>query len=675
MISRWRKKIKTKSLRALAIALIFVLAVYGVVLWPSRSLAVRVSPKRANYYLSWEIIDNKIAELAKWDLLILDMETQINSQNALKKIRQLNPSIKILVYITPQEIRNDAASGASVMRKRLVSGINPNWYLTDVQNNKITFWPGTWMLNVADNAPEINGVKFNQYLAKFVSQEILSTGLWDGVFYDNAWKDVKWLTGDTVDFNKDGLKDTDIDNHWREGMRAVYKETRRLTNNRYLIIGNATSDVYKNDLNGIMLESFPSLGWEESMRVYSSNQDGLPQPRINIINTNTGNKGNSNDFKKIRFGLASTLLLDGQYSFDFGDKDHAQTWWYDEYDVELGKPITAAISLNNKTQFKEDVWRREYENGIALVNSTLESRDVDLGGEYEKITGAQDPAVNDGSIVNQVSLQAKDGLVMLRTFQTLKNVVFTNGNFVQFFDKNGKRVRNGLFVYENGVLGGTKLYHGDLNGDGTEEKIMATGQKLEIFNSVGGTWFSDYPFGRDYQGGLRVTVEKLSDSPEDTIIVSQDKDGKVIIYNYHGGIVKDGIFPLGKSYKTGLSIAIAKEKNKAGKIIVGAGGGKFPEVLIYSSTLSKISKRFFVDNKTLKEELNLAVGDVNGDKSPEIIAVLNSGINKLIKIYTLSGKLLSQFKVSTEFSAGVAKVGAADVNFDGVDEVVLMSGQ
>lgn len=411
------------------------------------------------------------------------------------------------------------------------------------------------------------------------------------------------------------------------------------------------------------------------MRVYSSNQDGLPQPRINIINVNTGNKGNSSDFKKIRFGLASTLLLDGQYSFDFGDKDHAQTWWYDEYDVELGKPISSAVSLTNKPQFKEDVWRREYENGIALVNATAETKDVNLGGEYEKIIGTQDRAVNDGSIVNQVSLQAKDGLVMLRTFQTLKNVVFSNGNFVQFLDKNGKRVRNGLFVYENGILGGTKLYHGDLNGDSNDEKIMAIGQKLEIFNSVGGTWFSDYPFGRDYHGGLRVAVEKLSDSPEDTIIVSQDKGGQVVIYNYHGGIVKDGIFPLGKSYKTGLSIAIAKEKNKADKIIVGAGGGRLPEVIIYDNKLSKISKRFFADNKKLKGEFNLAVGDVNGDKTPEIIAVLNSGVNKLVKIYSLSGKLLSQFKVSAEFSVGVAKAGAADVNFDGVDEIVLMNGQ
>ena len=84
------------------------------------------------------------------------------------------------------------------MRRKLAAGIGESWYLTDTENNKITFWPGTWMLNVADNAPEINGLKLNKYIARFVAQEILSSGVWDGVFYDNAWKDVKWLAGDAL---------------------------------------------------------------------------------------------------------------------------------------------------------------------------------------------------------------------------------------------------------------------------------------------------------------------------------------------------------------------------------------------------------------------------------------------------------------------------------------------
>ncbi len=664
-----------KKLRIYAAALMLVAVIYVGLLFPRDSSAVRVSPKRANYYLGWEIPYSKITELAKWDLLILDMETQVKSLGALKKIRELNPDIIMLVYITPQEIKNDASSGASVMRKKLASGINPLWYLTDISNNKLSFWPGTSLLNVADNSPEINGLRLNKYIAQFVAQDLLSTGLWDGVFYDNAWKDVKWLTGDFVDLNKDGQQDSDIDTHWREGTRAIYRETRALTNNKYIIVGNATSDAYKNDLNGIMLENFPSLGWEETMRVYNTNQDGSSEPRINIINANTGNTGKSNDFKKFRYGLASTLLINGYYSFDFGDKSHNDVWWYDEYDIELGKPLTLAVSLSGTSQFKPGVWRREYENGIALVNSGTESQEIDLGGEYEKISGVQDPITNDGAVVSEVSLKAKDGLVMLRAFQSLKNVVFTNGNFVRFFDQIGNRARNGLFIYENNVPGGAKIYNGDLNGNGTDEKIMATGQKLEIFNALGGIWFQDYPFGRDTKSSLRVTVGKLSDSLEDSIIVSQDKGGQVIIYNYHGGIEKEGIFPLGKNYKAGLVAAIAKEKNKAGKIIIGAGGGRLPEVIIYDNNLSKVSKRFFVDSKKLKGDLGLAVGDLNGDEAPEIIVAFNSGINKKIKVFNLAGKLLSQFTVSAGFDAGPMSLGSADVDFDGKDEIILMNGQ
>ncbi|TSC84892.1 MAG: Uncharacterized protein G01um101413_276 [Parcubacteria group bacterium Gr01-1014_13] len=626
-------------------------------------------PKKANYYLNWEIPYSKITELAKWDLLILDMETQVKSLGALKKIRELNPDIIMLVYITPQEIKTDAASGSSVMRQKLAAGINESWYLTDIQNKKLTFWPGTWLLNVADNSPQINGIRLNKYMAQFVANDLLSTGLWDGVFFDNAWKDVKWLTGDSVDLNKDGQPDSDIDTHWQEGMRFVYNETRALTNNKYAIVGNATSDVYKNDLNGAMLESFPSfLGWQNSMRIYNSSESNADQP-INIINVNTGNTGKSTDLKKFRFGLASTLLLGGFYSFDYGDQDHGQTWWYDEYDVRLGEPISTAVSLNNTSKFAEDVWRRDYQNGIVLVNPTSVPQEVDLNGEYEKITGLRDSSVNDGSVVSQVTLQPRDGLILLRTFQSLKNVVFANGNFVQFFDKTGNRVRNGLFVYDNDVPGGSKVYHGDLDGDGRQERIVAVGQKMEIFNTSG-KLFSGYPFGRDHKGDLRIAVGKLANEDHDSLIVSQSDSGKIAIYNYFGESIKEGIFPLGKNYKAGLSTAIASEN----RVVVGTAGNRLPEVLIYDSKISKISKRFFVSNTKIKGALSIAVGDLDGDKNPEIITLLNNGKSKQVKVFNISGKLLSQFKVSTGFNSGASSVGTADVDFDGKDEIILMNG-
>lgn len=61
-----------------------------------------------------------------------------------------------------------------------------------------------------------------------------------------------------------------------------------------------------------------------------------------------------------------------------------------------------------------DVYRRDFEGGTALVNATERPVYVDLWGTYRKIRGTQDPAVNDGTLVADVIIPAKDGIVLLR---------------------------------------------------------------------------------------------------------------------------------------------------------------------------------------------------------------------------------------------------------------------
>ena len=61
-----------------------------------------------------------------------------------------------------------------------------------------------------------------------------------------------------------------------------------------------------------------------------------------------------------------------------------------------------------------EVWRRDFENGVALVNASESAVTVDLGGTFRKIDGTQDRTVNDGSAISSVTLPAKDGIVLLR---------------------------------------------------------------------------------------------------------------------------------------------------------------------------------------------------------------------------------------------------------------------
>ncbi|MEA5079172.1 MAG: carbohydrate binding domain-containing protein [Anaerolineaceae bacterium] len=81
----------------------------------------------------------------------------------------------------------------------------------------------------------------------------------------------------------------------------------------------------------------------------------------------------------------------------------------------LGKQV-ANIWLGDVSlkQGNADVYRRDFEHGIVLVNATRQAVTLQLGGEFRKINGQQDPAVNDGSIVTEVTLPAQDGIILLR---------------------------------------------------------------------------------------------------------------------------------------------------------------------------------------------------------------------------------------------------------------------
>ena len=57
---------KIKRYHLVSAALVLVLAAYVGVLFPRSSSALRVSPRRANYFLGWEIPASKVSELAKW---------------------------------------------------------------------------------------------------------------------------------------------------------------------------------------------------------------------------------------------------------------------------------------------------------------------------------------------------------------------------------------------------------------------------------------------------------------------------------------------------------------------------------------------------------------------------------------------------------------------------------
>ncbi len=114
-------------------------------------------------------------------------------------------------------------------------------------------------------------------------------------------------------------------------------------------------------------------------------------------------------------------------------------------------------------------------------------------------------------------------------------------------------------------------------------------------------------------------------------------------------------------------------KNKSEKLLISPQKG-YQSLLKIADQDGKIIKSFLAYDKQFNGGVNIASGDVNGDGKKEIITAAGIGGGPHIKIFNLNGELIGQwFAFNNNFRGGV-KVASADVNSDGLDEIIAAQG-
>ncbi len=620
------------------IALITALVAAALVLSMRAAAAAIKTPqdkyvRTANYFLKAGT-DLRYADaplLAKYDLLVFPAEAQLYNPGVIRKIRQLHPTIIILAYVPTKSYNfgwNDS------LHEKLRRGIDDAWWLVDPSGNNISVWPNTAVLN---------GIgPWHNYLPQFVHDEIWSTGLWDGIFYDEFSSNASWMNGGNIDAQRDGGKDdpTLLDVAWKRGMINLLKTTRELLGNDAIIITNGDStDDLQRDVNGRMFESFPTPWeaggtWSGVMANYLRLHTLVGHAPVFIVNVNTGNTGNDVDYKKVRYGITSTLLGDGFFSFDFGESDHGQLWRYDEEDVRLGLPTGPAtnVALPKDRRLRAGVWRRDFQNGIALVNSASTPQTVQFKEEFEKIHGSQDPNINDGTIVSSVTLAPADGLVLMKRVQRLTNSVFPNGGFVRLFDKSGEKKRNGFFAYEAPFDGAAMIAIKDLDGDGGQEKVVAGKTSITIYKEDGSRAASFMPYGPDYNLGINFALGDLDGDGKQEIVTGAGIGGgpRVRIFKADGMQAGPGFFAFDQSMRGGVQVAVGDLYGTGRQMIIaGAGRGDMPRVQVFTKSGERVQGEFLAYDYRFRGGVRVSAGDLNGDGRPDLIATADDGSRRV----------------------------------------------
>lgn len=200
---------------------------------------------------------------------------------------------------------------------------------------------------------------------------------------------------------------------------------------------------------------------------------------------------------------------------------------------------------------------------------------------------------------------------------------------VSVFDGNQGGIFGGFRPYDPAFTGGITVAAADFDGDGHSELITAPGpgspQEVRVFDGrTVGVVHSLFPFGSEFQGGVRVAAGDLNGDGTPDIIVGAGAD---------------------------------------------AGG---PHVKVFDGLTSNELHSFFAYGESFAGGVSVAAGDVNGDGKADIITAPDSSMGPLVKVFDgkTGAELAAFFAFDPRFRGGV-HVAAGDVTGDGADNIVV----
>jgi Hypothetical glycosyl hydrolase family 15 len=275
---------------------------------------------------------------------------------------------------------------------------------------------------------------------------------WDGVWSDNWIHTIgrSWFYGSLLDTDLNGVVDDPIDlrRRWDKGLALAGETLRELLPGKtiggngiwygssshegddpdsWLAEANITQIEYQNDYYrksgdfvGLVDEWLSHPDPSGLTRYFVVEQAAMTESGAKYSATGDVNAPhnmlNPGVMKGMRWGLTLALMAGGYFEVN-PDQMHDARWWYDEYDGGVGIRQRGYLgdALAAPRQLVANVWRRDFEHGIALNNSTDGAVVIDLESPYRHLVGDQNPALNDGSTVTSVTIPAHDGVILLRT--------------------------------------------------------------------------------------------------------------------------------------------------------------------------------------------------------------------------------------------------------------------
>jgi hypothetical protein len=330
-----------------------------------------------------------------------------NMQSAAAAVKAINPNIKLLPYTNLMELEPGVSSSGSAYSPIYVAAIAANWFLR-------TSWPGGGItdadglsqlgLNQTTSTNAVAGKNYLQWRATWTAASEFASG-WDGIYLDNVFYQPRV----SADYSQSGGSQSPsaAAQNWRNGYVAYVGYLRAALPANSQVWGNVADwadgsiSGYNQLLDGGVIESiigqsysYESQGWAAMMNAYKIVMNATKPGGYQIFSQD----GTASDYQGMRYGLTSCLLDNAYYYVNVNNSTIA---WFDEFNSNLGAPAagptgsaTATYSNGGLTVYQNGVWRRDFVNGIVLVNPKGNgTQTVTLETSYKHLSGTQAPSI------------------------------------------------------------------------------------------------------------------------------------------------------------------------------------------------------------------------------------------------------------------------------------------
>ena len=351
-------------------------------------------PRICNYFTGYT--DLQYCEmLSRWDVVVLNCNLQMIRPGMADSLRAHNPEITLLTYYPVAIIWPDYPAHGTIAEGLGDKIDESDWWLYDSRGNRIANSDGSWFVNISTRCHEdANGQTAYEWMAQYLADEIIASGMWDGVLLDGFFEQAHWINNIEewfeelpagIDANRDGVADSadSLNLWWGDGIERFLIHLRQEIGDLPVLVGNGKNTGMAAYLNGGIRERFPLMhgGWEPNMfedyGYLSLCRDYLQDP-MNLtllisfwLDEDAGMYGpvrTASYERFLRFTLASSLLGDGYYILNGTE---SQLWWEDLYELKMGAPLTEIYADSIWNDMYGDysmVWRRDFSNGVVYCN-------------------------------------------------------------------------------------------------------------------------------------------------------------------------------------------------------------------------------------------------------------------------------------------------------------------